>query len=126
MFTIGLMKTFPEVKFVSSSAVEKLPELLKYKIPDAVPSVKNLVADFVLEQGLNDIRAHTHKKRTYARKTKKVIKEKPDVSRIPKSMLQEIIAAIHRVRRNGLIVLMTNTEYSVTFVTGWRAIVVQR
>ena len=126
MFTIGLMKTFPEVKFVSSSAVEKLPELLKYKIPDAVPSVKNLVADFVLEQGLNDIRAHTHKKRTYARKTKTVIKKKPDVSRIPKSMLQEIIAAIHRVRRNGLIVLMTNTEYSVTFVTGWRAIVVQR
>ena len=126
MFTIGLMKTFPEVKFVSSSAVEKLPELLKYKIPDAVPSVKNLVADFVLEQGLNDIRAHTHKKRTYARKTKKVIKKKPDVPRIPKSMLQEIIAAIHRVRRNGLIVLMTNTEYSVTFVTGWRAIVVQR
>lgn len=126
MFTIGLMKTFPEVKFVSSSAVEKLPELLKYKIPDALPSVKNLVADFVLEQGLNDIRAHTHKKRTYARKTKKVIKKKPDVPRIPKSMLQEIIAAIHRVRRNGLIVLMTNTEYSVTFVTGWRAIVVQR
>ena len=126
MFTIGLMKTFPEVKFVSSSAVEKLPELLKYKIPDAVPSVKNLVADFVLEQGLNDIRAHTHKKRTYARKTKKVIKKKPDVPRIPKSMLQEIITAIHRVRRNGLIVLMTNTEYSVTFVTGWRAIVVQR
>ena len=126
MFTIGLMKTFPEVKFVSSSAVEKLPELLKYKIPDALPSVKNLVADFVLEQGLNDIRAHTHKKRTYARKTKKVIKKKPDVSRIPKSMLQEIIAAIHRVRRNGLIVLMTNTEYSVTFVSGWRAIAVQR
>ena len=126
MFTIGLMKTFPEVKFVSSSAVEKLPELLKYKIPDALPSVKNLVADFVLEQGLNDIRAHTQKKRTYARKTKKVIKKKPDVPRIPKSMLQEIIAAIHRVRRNGLIVLMTNTEYSVTFVTGWRAIVVQR
>ena len=126
MFTSGLMKTFPEVKFVSSSAMEKLPELLKYKILDAVPSVKNLVADFVLEQGLNDIRAHTHKKRTYARKTKKVIKTKPDVSRIPKSMLQEIIAAIHRVRRNGLIVLMTNTEYSVTFVTGWRAIVVQR
>ena len=126
MFTIGLMKTFPEVKFVSSSAVEKLPELLKYKIPDAVPSVKNLVADFVLEQGLNDIRAHTHKKRTYARKTKKVIKKKPDVPRIPKSMLQEIIAAIHRVRRNGLIVLMTNTEYSVTFVSGWRAIAVQR
>lgn len=125
MFTSGLMKTFPEVKFVSSSAVEKLPELLKYKIPDAVPSVKNLVADFVLEQGLNDIRAHT-KKRTYARKTKKVIKKKPDVPRIPKSKLQEIIAAIHRVRRNGLIVLMTNTEYSVTFVTGWRAIVVQR
>ena len=126
MFTIGLMKTFPEVKFVSSSAVEKLPELLKYKIPDALPSVKNLVADFVLEQGLNDIRAHTHKKRTYARKTKKVIKKKPDVPRIPKSMLQEIIAAIHRVRRNGLIVLMTNTEYSVTFVSGWRAIAVQR
>ena len=125
MFTSGLMKTFPEVKFVSSSAVEKLPELLKYKIPDAVPSVKNLVSDFVLEQGLNGIREHT-KKRTYARKTKKVIKKKPDVSRIPKSMLQEIIAAIHRVRRNGLIVLMTNTEYSVTFVTGWRAIVVQR
>ena len=126
MFTSGLMKTFPEVKFVSSSAMEKLPELLKYKILDAVPSVKNLVADFVLEQGLNDIRAHTHKKRTYARKTKKVIKKKPDVPRIPKSMLQEIIAAIHRVRRNGLIVLMTNTEYSVTFVSGWRAIAVQR
>ena len=125
MFTSGLMKTFPEVKFVSSSAVEKLPELLKYKIPDAVPSVKNLVSDFVLEQGLNGIREHT-KKRTYARKTKKVIKKKPDVPRIPKSKLQEIIAAIHRVRRNGLIVLMTNTEYSVTFVTGWRAIVVQR
>ena len=73
------------------------------------------------------ILGNTHKKkRTYARKTKKVIKKKPDVPRIPKSMLQEIIAAIHRVRRNGLIVLMTNTEYSVTFVSGWRAIAVQR
>ena len=69
--TSGLMKTFPEVKFFSSSAMEKLPELLKYKIPDAVPSVKNLVADFVLEQGLNDIREHTKKKELMRVKPKK-------------------------------------------------------
>lgn len=53
---LSLPKELPEVKSVTSPIVEKLPEQLRYSIPGAAQVVKNLIADFVVEQGSSNVR----------------------------------------------------------------------
>ena len=51
---LSLSKELPKVKSVPPPVVEKLLEQLKYSIPGSAPAVKNLFANFVLDQSSSD------------------------------------------------------------------------